>query len=185
MWRAAGETGSFARPSSLAALVPMRRCDDRCSPSMAARSRDTHRKLRHDSSTPLWPGRLAPATASSGTRIMADEPRSPTSREATNERHRDHDDVHARGAVALPDEKDYELVDGRLVEPPLRVRCRAGWRASCTSGSEGCETHLVRMGRPRGHRLPVLSRGPGQGEKPDVSFIRGDRLPLHVSKGYP
>jgi Uma2 family endonuclease len=87
--------------------------------------------------------------------------------------------------LALPDEKNYELVDGRLVERNL------GTESSEVGGDLYfllrlfCREHPVGKVWPADNGFQCFPHAPGLVRRPDVSFIRRGRLPGDVSpKGW-
>ena len=88
--------------------------------------------------------------------------------------------------LSMPDGKNYELVDGHLVERNMSVVVELGRRASCYFASR----RLRRGPRPRlglagRSGLRLFPRRSKKVRKPDVSFIRIERLPEGLtSEGY-
>lgn len=87
--------------------------------------------------------------------------------------------------LAMPDEKNYELVDGELVERTMGNE--SGWSAGqlyrrlsdfCDQNDSGWV-----LGAETGYRC--FSDDPNRVRKPDVSFVRKGRLPgERVARGY-
>ena len=87
--------------------------------------------------------------------------------------------------LALPDEKNYELVDGRLVDRNM------GTESSEVGGDLYfllrlfCREHPVGKVWPADNGFQCFPHAPGLVRRPDVSFIRRGRLPGDVSpKGW-
>jgi Uma2 family endonuclease len=83
--------------------------------------------------------------------------------------------------LAMPDEKRFELVDGRLVERNMRAESsRVGTRL-CTRLDQFCEEHDrgIVWGADNGYQC--FPHAPGLVRRPDVSFIKKGRLPGDVS----
>jgi Uma2 family endonuclease len=87
--------------------------------------------------------------------------------------------------LAMPDGKDYELVDGRLVERNM------GAESSEVGGNLYFQLRLFSRDRDLGTVWPAdngyqcFAHAPGRVRKPDVSFVRRGRLPGDVApKGW-
>jgi Uma2 family endonuclease len=87
--------------------------------------------------------------------------------------------------LAMPDEKSYELVDGRLVERNMRAE------SSEVGGNLHARLHLFCRDHDLGKVWPAdngfqcFPHAPGLVRRPDVSFIKKGRLPGDVSpKGW-
>ncbi len=87
--------------------------------------------------------------------------------------------------LSMPDEKDYELVDGLLVERNMSVL------SSWVGGQVYFELNAFLRENPIGWAWPAdlgyacFSDAPKKVRKPDVSFIRKERLPEGLtSEGY-
>ena len=65
--------------------------------------------------------------------------------------------------LALPDEKDYELVDGHLVERNVEHAVELGGGRTSLPSPELLPDECLWLGLSRGDRLPVLPRRTGQG----------------------
>jgi len=79
--------------------------------------------------------------------------------------------------AAMPNRKDFELVDGRLVE--RKIGNKANWVASELARLMGNHVHQHQLGwvmtSEAGYRLDPAR--PNHVRKPDVSFVRFGRLP--------
>jgi Uma2 family endonuclease len=87
--------------------------------------------------------------------------------------------------LALPDEKNYELVDGHLVE--RNVSTLSSWVAGRLHRylDEFCDKQQRGWAFPEGTGYQCFPDAPGRVRKPDVSFIRTDRLPANAcAEGY-
>jgi Uma2 family endonuclease len=87
--------------------------------------------------------------------------------------------------LALPDEKNYELVDGHLVE--RKTSALSSWVAGELHRAIGnyCQTNPAGWAFPEGTGYQSFPNAPLKVRKADVSFIRTDRLPATVgSDGY-
>ncbi len=87
--------------------------------------------------------------------------------------------------LAMPDEKDYELVDGRLVERNMSTL--SSWVAGELHFQirSYCATNACGWAFPEGTGYQCFPNAPRKVRKPDVSFIRSDRLPANAStEGY-
>ena len=87
--------------------------------------------------------------------------------------------------LAMPDEKDYELVDGQLVERNM------GFLSSWVAGEllfkirSYCEVSRYGWVFPADNGYQCFPDAPNKVRKPDVSFVRRDRLPPHAwTEGY-
>jgi Uma2 family endonuclease len=82
--------------------------------------------------------------------------------------------------LSMPDEKAYELVDGRLVERNM------GAESSAVGGNvyfqlrEYCRDHDLGITWPADNGYQCFAHAPGRVRRPDVSFIRRGRLPGDV-----
>jgi Uma2 family endonuclease len=79
--------------------------------------------------------------------------------------------------AAMPNDKDFELVDGRLVE--RKMGNKANWVASELARIMGNHVRAMQLGwvmtSEAGYRLNPVR--PNNVRKPDVSFVRFGRLP--------
>jgi Uma2 family endonuclease len=87
--------------------------------------------------------------------------------------------------LAMPDEKNYELVDGRLVERSM------GTLSSWVAGrillqlDVHAEEHQLGWAFPADNGYQCFPDAPRKVRKPDVSFVRPERLPANASsQGY-
>jgi Uma2 family endonuclease len=87
--------------------------------------------------------------------------------------------------LAMPDEKNFELVDGRLVERNMSTL------SSWVAGELHFQIRSHLSTNPKGWVLPegtgyqCFPDAPGKVRKPDVSFVRRERLPANASaEGY-
>jgi Uma2 family endonuclease len=87
--------------------------------------------------------------------------------------------------LALPDEQNYELVDGHLVE--RKTSALSSWVAGklhCQMQNH-CEANAVGLAFPEGTGYQCFPDAPLKVRKADVSFFRADRLPATIgSEGY-
>ena len=87
------------------------------------------------------------------------------------------DAVTPEQLLALPDEKDFELVDGRLVERNM------GSMSSWVGGrfyhwiANYCEEHALGLVWPADNGMQCFPGSPNKVRKPDVTFVRRGRLP--------
>jgi Uma2 family endonuclease len=87
--------------------------------------------------------------------------------------------------LALPDEKNYELVDGHLVE--RNTSALSSWVAGALYLEIGiyCRTNACGWAFPEGTGYQCFPGAPLKVRKPDVSFIGPERLPASAgSEGY-
>ena len=87
--------------------------------------------------------------------------------------------------LALPDEKNYELVDGHLVERNMSTL--SSWVAGelFFQIRSHCQTNACGWSFPEGTGYQCFPDAPAKVRKPDVSFIRSERLPANVwTEGY-
>jgi Uma2 family endonuclease len=79
--------------------------------------------------------------------------------------------------LAMPDGKDYELVNGELVERKMGIR--SNWVATRLVGrlDRFCEENPVGWAQASEAGYQCFPHDPGRVRKPDVSFIRYGRLP--------
>jgi Uma2 family endonuclease len=87
--------------------------------------------------------------------------------------------------LALPDEKNYELVDGRLVERTMSML--SSWVAGELhfQTRSYCQANACGWPFPGGTGYQCFTESPLKVRKPDVSFIRTARLPADAaSEGY-
>jgi Uma2 family endonuclease len=79
--------------------------------------------------------------------------------------------------LAMPDAVSYELVDGELVEREM------GWKSSVIGGRvfnlllNHCDAHALGWVAPADASYQCFPDAPNKVRKPDVSFIRLDRMP--------
>jgi Uma2 family endonuclease len=82
--------------------------------------------------------------------------------------------------LALPDEKRYELVDGRLVERNMGAESsRVGLRLASRL-DRFCEGHDVGTVWPADNGYQCFPHAPGLVRRPDVSVVKQGRLPGDV-----
>jgi Uma2 family endonuclease len=87
--------------------------------------------------------------------------------------------------LAMPDEKNYELVDGQLVERNMSTL--SSWVAGRISRYLDVYAEENQLGWifPADNGYQCFPDAPGKVRKPDVSFVRRDRLPENASStGY-
>ena len=87
--------------------------------------------------------------------------------------------------LALPDEKDYELVDGSLVK--RNMSSLSSWVGGEVFGRLAAFTEDNDLGTawPAGHGIQCFPDAPGNVRRPSVSFIRRERFSLdELSEGY-
>jgi Uma2 family endonuclease len=87
--------------------------------------------------------------------------------------------------LAMPDRKSYELVDGQLVERSVSVLSSWVGKQTCRIVDSFIDEH--QLGWVWGADLGYVCfpDAPGKVRKPDVSFVRKDRLPEGLtSEGY-
>lgn len=87
--------------------------------------------------------------------------------------------------LALPDEKDYELVDGNLVE--RNMSSLSSWVGGELYGRlrDHCRAHDLGTTWPADNGFQCFPDAPGKVRKPDVSFIRRERFSTdELSEGY-
>ena len=87
--------------------------------------------------------------------------------------------------LALPDEKNYELVDGHLVE--RKMSTLSSWVAGelFFHLRSHCQTNACGWAFPEGTGYECFPDSPAKVRKPDVSFIRPERLsPNAATEGY-
>lgn len=79
--------------------------------------------------------------------------------------------------LSMPDGESYELVDGELVERKM------GWKSSWVGGklhhalSSYCDSTPLGLLAPADASYQCFAKDPGMVRKPDVSFIRAERVP--------
>jgi Uma2 family endonuclease len=83
--------------------------------------------------------------------------------------------------LAMPDGKNYELVDGHLVE--RKVSTLSSWVAGelFFQIRSHCQTNSCGWAFPEGTGFQCFPDAPAKVRKPDVSFIRSERLPANAS----
>ena len=81
--------------------------------------------------------------------------------------------------LAMPDGKNYELVDGHLVE--RKVSTLSSWVAGRLHRylDEFCDNQHRGWAFPEGTGYQCFPDAPAKVRKPDVSFIRSERLPAN------
>jgi Uma2 family endonuclease len=87
--------------------------------------------------------------------------------------------------LAMPDEKNYELVDGRLVERNMSTL--SSWVAGELHFQirSYCQTNPHGWVMPEGTGYQCFPTIPNKVRRPDVSFVRRERLPANASsEGY-
>jgi Uma2 family endonuclease len=87
--------------------------------------------------------------------------------------------------LAMPDGKNYELVDGHLVE--RNVSTLSSWVAGRLHRylDEFCDDRRRGWAFPEGTGYQCFPDAPGRVRKPDVSFICNERLPANAwTEGY-
>jgi Uma2 family endonuclease len=87
--------------------------------------------------------------------------------------------------LAMPDEKNYELVDGHLVE--RKMSTLSSWVAGELHGEirNYCRANPYGWAFPEGTGYQCFPDAPAKVRKPDVSFIREERLPASAAtEGY-
>jgi Uma2 family endonuclease len=87
--------------------------------------------------------------------------------------------------LALPDEKNYELVDGRLVERNMSIL--SSWVAGELHFRirSHCQAAACGWAFPEGTGFTCFPAAPRLMRKPDVSFIRNERMPAAAwNEGY-
>jgi Uma2 family endonuclease len=87
--------------------------------------------------------------------------------------------------LSMPDEKAYELVDGRLVERNMGAESSAVAGDLLPRLGLFCQEHDLGHFWPADNGYQCFAHAPGRVRRPDVSFIRRGRLPGDVSpKGW-
>jgi Uma2 family endonuclease len=87
--------------------------------------------------------------------------------------------------LAMPDEKDYELVEGALIE--RKSSTLSSWVAGELFAliRSFCQTNPCGWVMPEGSGYQCFPATPNKVRKPDASFIRAERLPLDAqTSGY-
>jgi Uma2 family endonuclease len=77
----------------------------------------------------------------------------------------------------MPDAKDYELVDGRLVERNMGAESSLIGTRLCSQIDRFCEEHDLGIVWGADNGYQCFPHAPGRVRKPDVSFVRRGRLP--------
>jgi Uma2 family endonuclease len=81
--------------------------------------------------------------------------------------------------LVMPDAVSYELVDGELLEREM------GWKSSVIGGEVGfllkahCKAHNLGWVAPADASYQCFPDAPNKVRRPDVSFIRLERMPAH------
>jgi Uma2 family endonuclease len=83
--------------------------------------------------------------------------------------------------LALPDEKSYELVDGRLVERHMGAESSRVGGKLYVRLDLFCEEHDLGIVWPADNGFQCFRHAPGRVRRPDVSFVKKGRLPGDVS----
>jgi Uma2 family endonuclease len=87
--------------------------------------------------------------------------------------------------LALPDEKDYELVNGQLVERPSGARCSLVGGKLLARLHQFCDEHHLGLVWGSDNGYQCFPDDPRRVRRPDGSFVRSGRLPGDVSpKGW-
>jgi Uma2 family endonuclease len=87
--------------------------------------------------------------------------------------------------LAMPDEKSYELVDGRLVERHMGAESSEVGGNLYVCLSLFCRDHDLGKVWPADNGFQCFPHDPGQDRRPDISFVKKGRLPGDVApKGW-
>jgi Uma2 family endonuclease len=85
--------------------------------------------------------------------------------------------------LAMPDEKSYELVDGRLVERHSGARCSLIGGDLLVRLFRYCDEHDLGTVWGPDNGFQCFPHAPGRIRKRDISFVKRGRLPGDVSLG--